>query len=438
MSLRRLLPLAAAGYLLLAALPAAAVTIERVTSPAGIEAWLVEDHSNPIIAVDASFPGGASLDPGGKTGLANLVAGLLDEGAGDLDSQAYQGKLADLAIELSFDAGRDSFDVGMKTLADNRDTAFSLLGLALTKPRFDPDAIERVRGQVLTEIAQQLESPGSVANRALAQLVFPNHPYGRPVNGDPDTVKALTRDDLLAWTAHRLGRKGLIVSVVGDVTPAQLGPLLDTAFAGVPAAADPVAVPDVQPAGAGTVKVIRRPIAQSVAVFAEAGIKRDDPDWYAAFVMNHILGGGGFSSRLMNEVREKRGLAYDTSSFLMPRDHAALIGGDVSTRNDRMAESLALVRQEWSRMAESGVTEAELAAAKKFLNGSFPLELGSTSGIAGLLDSIQRYRLGTDYLDRRAALIDAVTQEDVRQVAKRLLRADALAVVVVGDPKGMN
>ena len=438
MSLRTLLPLAAAAFLLFASLPAAAVTIERVTSPAGIEAWLVEDHTNPIIAMDASFPGGASSDPEDKVGLANLVAGLLDEGAGDLDSQAYQGKLADLAIELSFDAGRDSLDVGLKTLADNRDTAFAMLGLALTKPRFDPDAIERVRGQVLTELAQQLASPGSVANRALAQLVFSGHPYGRPVNGEPESVKAIARDDLLAWTAHRLGRKGLIVSVVGDVTPAQLGPLLDAAFAGLPAAAEPIAVPDVQPVGAGTVKVIRRPIPQSVAIFAEAGIKRDDPDWYAAFVMNHILGGGGFSSRLMAEVREKRGLAYDTSSFLIPRDHAALIGGEVSTRNDRMADSLALVRQEWSRMAESGVTDAELADAKKYLNGSFPLELGSTSGIAGLLESIQRYKLGIDYLDRRAGLIDAVTQDDIRRVAKRLLHADALAVVVVGDPKGMN
>jgi zinc protease len=387
MNLRALLPFAAAGVLLVAALPATAAThIERVTSPGGVEAWLVEDHTNPIIAMNASFPGGASQDPAGKAGLANLVSDLLDEGAGDLDSQAYQGKLADLAIELSFDAGRDSFDVGLKTLADNRDTAFSMLGLALTKPRFDADAVERVRGQVLTELTQQLESPGSVANRALAEIA----------------------------------------------------PLLDAAFAGVPATADLAAVPDVQLAGGGTVKVIRRPIPQSVAIFAEAGIKRDDPDWYAAFVMNHILGGGGFSSRLMNEVREKRGLAYETSSFLIPHDHAALIGGEVGTRNDRMAESLDIVRHEWNRMAESGVTEAELADAKKFLNGSFPLELGSTAGIAGLLQSIQRYHLGIDYLDRRAGLIDAVTQADIRRVAKRLLHADALAAVVVGDPKGMN
>ena len=428
------------GALALAAVlaaPAGATTIETVTSPGGITAWLVEDHANPVIAMSVAISGGAALDPAGKAGLGNMVTDLLDEGAGDLDSQAYQGKLNDLSIGLDFGIERDAMTIGLKTLADNRDVAFNLLGLALAKPRFDADAIERVRGQELAGLDEELGNPRSIAGRAMAALLFPNHPYGLPANGDPGTVKAITRDDLLAWVAHHIGRDALIVSVAGDVTPDQLKPLLDSAFAGLPAHADPVAVPEIAAQSAGKVQVIRKPFAQSVAVLAEDGIKRDDPDWYAAFVMNYILGGGGLNSRLMTEVREKRGLAYQTESFLVPHDHAALIEATVATRNDRMAESLAVIREQWQRMAGVGVTGTELAAAKKYLNGSFPLEFSSTGSLAGLLNIVQRNRLGIDYLDRRHVLIDKVSADDVRRVAKRLLKPDALATVVVGDPKGM-
>jgi zinc protease len=419
------------------ALPARAMTIEEVATPGGISAWLVEDHTNPIIAMSVSVSGGAAFDPVEKQGLGNFVADLLDEGAGDMDSQAFQGKLNDLAIGMSFEVGHDAMTIGLKTLTENRAAAFDLLGVALVKPRFDADAIERVRAQELSSLTEELANPRSIGGRALASMLFPNHPYGRATNGDPDTVKAITRDDLVAWSVHHLGRDALTVSVVGDVTPEQLKPLLDAAFAGLSAHADPVSVPDVEAQGSGKVQVIRRPFAQSVVTFAGSGIKRDDPDWYAAFVMNDILGGGGFSSRLMHEVREKRGLAYDTESYLIPRDHAGLIGGSVGTRNDRVVDSLAVIRQEWQRMADHGATAVELAAAKKYLNGSFPLELSSTEALAGLLGVIQHDRLGLDYLDRRHGLIDAVTLADIRRVARRLLKADRLVTVVVGDPKGM-
>ena len=429
--------LVSAGLSLGAVLPARAVAIQQITSPGGISAWLVEDHTNPIIAMSVSISGGAALDPPDKTGLANLVTDLLDEGAGDLDSQAYQGKLNDLSIGLDFSVGHDSMVIGLKTLAENRETAFGLLGLALAKPRFDPDAIDRVRSQELSALAQELASPRSIAARALAALLFPGHAYGRPADGDPESVKSITRDDLVMWVGHHIGRDALVVSVVGDVTPDQLKPLLDAAFAGLPQHVDPIDIPDVAPQGAGKVDVIRRPFAQSVAAIAEAGVKRADPDWYAAYVMNYVLGGGGFSSRLMTEVRVKRGLAYDTESFLVPRDHAGLIEASVATRNDRVVDSLAVVKQEWARLAENGVTEAELSSAKKYLNGSFPLELSSTEALAGLLNVIQRDHLGIDYLERRHKLIDGVTVADVRRVARRLLRVADMTTVVVGDPKGM-
>lgn len=432
MSLRRFL--LAAAVALLPALPAHAFNVQRVVSPGGVEAWLVEDHSNPIIAVNFAFRGGATLDPAGKTGLAEMVSDLLDEGAGDLDSQAFQGKLEDLAISLSYSAGLDALYGHVKTVTVNRDTAFDLLRLSLTQPRFDTDAVDRIRGQVEAELARELADPNSIAQRAFAKTLYPDHPYGQPVDGDPETIKAITADDLKGWVGAHMGRDQLYVSVVGDISPTQLAPLLDSTFGGLPAHAQPIAVPEASPAATGKVDLIRRNIPQSVVVFGEQGLKRADPDWYAAYVMNYILGGGGFSSRLMTEVRVKRGLAYGVYTYLVPRDHSALIEGGVATRNDRVAESLQLIRDEWRRMAENGATAQELTNAKTYLNGSFPLQMDSTQSIASLLISIQMDKLGIDYLDRRAGLIDAVTVDDVKRVAKRLLDPQHLTAVVVGDP----
>lgn len=421
----------------LPALPAAALTIEPVTSPNGIEAWLVQDHANPIIALTLGFKGGAAIDPPGKTGLAEMVGGLLDEGAGDLDSQAFHGKLENLAISFGYSAESDNFEGHLKTVTANRDTAFDLLRLSLTQPRFDADAVDRVRGQIQAILAGELQNPGVVARRAFARAMYPDHPYGLPVDGTPESIDAITVEDLKAWVAAHLGRDRLTISVVGDITPAELGPLLDRTFGGLPEKAALFSVADVAPQANGKVEVVHRSIPQSVVMFGEPGLKRDDPDWYAAYVMNYILGGGGFSSRLTTEVRVKRGLAYGVSSYLLPRDHSALLAGSVATRNDRVKDSLQVIRDEWRRMAEGGVTPQELADAKTYLNGSFPLQLESTEAIAGLLQVVQVEKLGLDYLDRREALIDKVTAADVRRVARRLLDADHLSFVVLGDPQGL-
>lgn len=415
-------------------LPAFAVTVQKVVSPGGIEAWLVEDHANPIISISFSLRGGASLDPQDKTGLADMVCNLLDEGAGDLESRAFHEKLEDLAIALGFSASEDAIYGQLKTLAVNRDEAFSLLHLSLTRPRFDSPAVERVRAQSLAGLAEQEQDPNAIAGRAFDRMLFPDHPYGRPADGTPATVKAITIDDLKAWVAAHLGRDQLTVAVAGDIRPQDLAPALDRIFADLPAKAAPFTVAEVTPDAHGQTDIIRRQIPQSVVQFGAAGLKRDDPDWYAAYVMNYILGGGGFSSRLLNEVRVKRGLAYSVYSYLRPYDHAGLIFGGVASRNDRVAESLRLVREEWRRMAAKGATIEELANAKTYLNGSFPLQLDSTQSIARLLVTIQMDHLGIDYLERRASLINAITLDDIKRVAGRLLDADRLAAVIVGDP----
>ncbi len=425
-------------FLLAAASPAAAIEVQRVVSPGGIEAWLVEDHRNPIISLDMTFRGGAALDPVGKEGLANLVSGLIDEGAGDLDSQAFQGQLQDLSIGLSFSAGLDTFSGDLKTLTENRDTAFELLRLALNEARFDAEPIARIRSQILAVLARNSEDPGTIVRRTLNKVLFPEHAYGRPTSGTTESVTGLTVEDLRRFTAERFARDVLMVGVVGDITAKDLAGLLDATFLGLPATAAPVDLADTTPSGEGGVVVVDKDVPQSIVAFGHEGIGRADPDYYTAYVVNYILGGGAFSARLHKEIREKRGLAYSVYSYLNPLDHAALVVGGVATQNERVSESLDLIRAEWRRMAEDGPSAEELRDAKVYLTGSFPLRFSSSGRISGMLVGMQLNHLGIDYLDRRNGFIEAVTLDDARRVAARLYDADKLTVIVVGRPQGVT
>jgi len=417
---------------------AQAVTVERVVSPGGIEAWLVRDRMVPLVAIEFSFRGGAALDPAGKAGLADMTSSLLDEGAGDLDSQAFQQKLADLAVEMSFSVGTDTFRGSLKTLNRNRDEAVELLRLALAAPRFDADAVERIRQQTLALLARKSTDPDEIAGRVWWKAVFPDHPYGMPVEGTPSSINAITADDMRRLVSERFARDQLIIGVVGDITPGELGPLLDRAFGGLPAVGKPVQIPEATLHSAGETFIVRRDVPQSVALFGQRGVKRDDPDYYIADVMNYVLGGGSFASRLYEEVREKRGLAYSVYSYISPMDATAVLAGGVSTENSRVGESLAVIRTEWARMRDGGVTDDELRDAKTYLTGSFPLRFTSTDRIARMLVGMQYNDLGIDYIDRRNEYIGAVTKDDVARVAKSLLQPEALTFVIVGDPQGVE
>ena len=423
---------------LAATLPARAIEVERVVSPSGIEAWLVEDHTNPIVALRFAFRGGAALDPKGKEGLAEMVSSLLDEGAGELDTQAFQRRLEDMAITLRFDAGLDTFSGRLRTLSANLGAAFDLLRLALTRPRFDDEPVARMGSQILTMIQRNSEDPDVIASRALRRALFPDHPYGRPVTGTEDSVKAITAADLRRFVAERLARDNLLIGAVGDIAPDQLAALLDETFGGLPGKAAAWRLPEVTPIATGRTIVVRKVVPQSAILFAQAGIKRDDDDFYPAYVMNYVLGGGGFTSRLYGEVREKRGLAYSVYTYLSPLASSALLQGGVGTANARVAETLGVVRAEWRRMAADGVEEAELADAKTYLTGSFPLRFSSSGRIAAILVGMQLDRLGIDYLDRRNGFVEAVTRDDVNRVARRLLDTEGLTTVVVGEPEGVS
>lgn len=426
------------GFLVWTMGPASAIDIRKVVSDGGIVAWFVPDDSVPLVAVSFAFRGaGSATDPDGKEGLAQMVTGLLDEGAGDLASQAFQTELENIAAELSFQTGRDHFQGKLRTLAAERDRAFELLRLAINAPRFDDKPVARIRGQILAGLQQQAENPQHIAGETWRNKIFAGHPYAKPTEGTSETVEAIAAGDLRGFVRDRFTRDRLVVAVVGDIAEAELKKRLDQAFGDLPAKGASFDIPATTPAAAGTTTVVKKPIPQSIIVLGHGGIRRNHPDWYAASLVTRIFGGGGLSSRLYEEVREKRGLAYAVYAYLNPLDHAGLLAGGTATQNARAGESLDVIRAEWRKLGEKGITADELADAKTYANGSFPLRLGSSRRIANVLVAIQLADLGIDYIGNRPELINSVTLEHTNRVARTLFHADDLTVVVVGDPQGI-
>jgi zinc protease len=428
-----------AGFLgLWLALPAlAAVEIEEVTSPGGITAWLVEEHSIPFVSLDIRFKGGASLDASGKRGAINLMTGLLEEGAGERDARDFAAETEALAARFKFDVGDDTLWVSASILTETRDASVELLRSALTEPRFDPDAVERVRGQVLSIIRSDATDPNAIASDRFNALAFDGHPYGSSLNGTLESVAALTRDDIVAAKDRVMARDRLYVAAVGDITAEELGPMLDRLLGGLPAeGAEMPGRAEVHLDGG--VHLVPFETPQSVVMFGHEGIERFDPDFFPAYVLNQVLGDTGFSSRLMTEVREKRGLTYGIGTYLMPMDHAELYVGQFASANERVAEAIDVVKAEWAKAAAEGVTAEELEKAKTYLTGSYPLRFDGNANIAGILASMQSEGLPIDYIETRNAQIEAVTLEDVKRVAARLLQPEKLTFVVVGSPVGLD
>jgi len=434
----RALALLTMSIALISAAPAfaGASRIERVVTPAGIEAWLVRDKNLPMISVEFAFLGGAAQDPAGKAGVANLAAGLLDEGAGELNAAAFHERLEERAIGLSFGAHRDTLRGSLRTLTENREQAFQLLQLALTAPRFDSQELERGRAAVLAQLKRRTTNPSDIASDNWFARAFPGHPYGRPIPGTLDSVQKIGTEDLRAYVRRTLARSNLKIAVVGDIEAAELAKLIDRTFGPLPARNESAPVADVEPQGLGNRETIELKVPQTVITFGGLGLKRSDPDFIPAFVLNHILGGGGFESRLFREVREKRGLAYSVYSYLAPFEHAGLFLGGVSTRNDRAGETLDIILGEIKRIAAEGPTAEELEKAKRFLIGSYPLRFDTSGKITSNLLDMQIENLGIDYIDKRNGLIEAVTVEDTRRAARRFLAEVKLLVMLVGEPQG--
>jgi zinc protease len=370
-------------------------------------------------------------------GLAEMTVSTLDEGAGDLDSTAFHGRMESKAIELQVRASREQVRGTLRTLKENQDEAFNLLRLALNEPRFDAPAVERIRAQSLASLQRQTTEPNSIASRNWWASAFPGHPYGRPVSGTLETVARITADDMRDYTRRVLARDNLKLGVVGDIDADTAGKLIDQTFGKLPAKAQLRPIPDTTIQGLGGRTVVDLNVPQAVITFGGRGIARKDPDFMAAYIANHILGGGSFSSRLYREVREVRGLAYGVNTSLSWFEKTAVLVGGTATRADATAETIDVVETEFRKMAADGPTEEELAKAKTYLKGSFALNLDTSSKIASQLVQMQIDDLGIDYIDRRSAMIDAVTLADARRVSKRLLDG-GLLVTIVGRPKGVT
>ena len=416
-----------------------AFTIQEVTSPGGIKAWLVEEHAIPLLAMNYSFRGGTERDPAGKEGVSEFLTGMMDEGAGEMLSAEFQKKRDELAFRMSFDAGPDFFEGGFQTLTRNRDAATDLLKMVVTAPRFDADPLERVRQQYLLNVKETEQDPQSMAWQAWMEDILPGDPYSRRDGGTEATIAAITADDLHAAHRRIFTRETLQVSVVGDITAKELGPLLDKVFGGLPEkATEQPQLPEAKPVMGPLVKVIDRDIPQSVIVFGTEGIKRDDPDFIPAFVMSEILGSGGLTSLLSEEIREKRGLTYGVSYGLSPMGRVGLYAGSLQTKNESAGEALDAAREVIRKYAEEGPSQQDLDDAKTFLTGSYALRFSSNAAIANQLLGIQQQNLGIDYVEKRNSLVGAVTLDQVKGQARRLLHPDRLVVTVVGKPQGVK
>ena len=417
--------------------PSRAASVQKVVSKGGIEAWLVEDYAVPLIALEFAVKGGAAQDPQGKPGVATMLAGLLDEGAGPYDSDEFHRALDDHAIEMSFSADRDVLSGRMQTLSRNSNRAFELLRMAVTQSRLDDEPLERVRSQLFAGLKREQNDPDYVAGRTFRAMSYPGHPYSSPVRGELESLPALTRADLLTMRSSMLARETLKIAVVGAIDAVTLAAHLDDVFGALPEKANLAPIGDIDFTGTGMRYVVDVDVPQSTIRFGRQGIGRKDVDFVPATVVNHILGGGIFSARLFREVREKRGLAYSVYSQLATYDHGAMLIGGTSTKNERAAESMDVIQGEISNLSEHGPTEEELDKAKKYLIGSYALRFDTSTKIAGQLVHLQSDGYDVSYLDERNKLIAAVTMEDAKRAAKHLFGDAKLLVAVAGRPEGM-
>lgn len=411
--------------------------VQRVKTPGGLEAWLVESYAVPLVALEFAIRGGAAQDPAEKPGLATLLASVIDEGAGPYDARGFHRAIDDLAIRLGFGVDRDSMSGHMQTLSRNVDKAFELLRLAATDAHLAEEDVARVRSQLFAELKRDANDPDAMASKAFREAAFPDHAYGRPVRGDLATIETLGCDDLAALRARTFARNDLKIAVVGAIDAQTLSARLDETFGAWAETNDLTPVAPIELAHVGARKIVDLDVPQSTIRFGRPGVSKHDPDYFAAVVANHIFGGGTFTARLFREVREKRGMAYSVYSHLNEYDRCPMLIGAAATKNERAGESLQVIGEEVRRFAQEGPTEDELDKAKKFLVGSYALRFDTSTKVASQLVNLQLDGFEPSYLDERNGRIAAVTLADCKRAAGRLLGDGALLVTVVGRPVGV-
>lgn len=425
------------GFYQIATPVLAGIQIQAIESPCGLKAWFVADKATPVISLSFLFKTGSTADPEGKEGVADLTATMLMQGAGDLDTQAFSGKLQDLAIGMGYSVSVDTFSGSLTTLKENRKEAALLLNLTLTKPRLDPQALVRVKNEQLTYLANIAQDPSRLANTKIVKSLYPHHPYSRDAGGTVEAIPLITGGDIKNYIQNYLTQDTLVIGITGDLTAQEAGDYIDKVFKGVPLKGKTVKVPDIKARPITQTIVIPQDIPQSTILFAQEGITLEDPDLLKVSIFMHILGASN-TSRLNEEIREKRGFAYSASAGLLSLKHSGLVIGNLGTSNAQVKECLALAKAEWGRMRDQGVTLKELNNAKSYLIGSFPLRFTNSSAISDALVNFQYAGKNADYINERTSLIQKITLKEINEVAKRLLKPDSLLFVVVGKPEGLD
>ncbi|MGB1077235.1 MAG: M16 family metallopeptidase [Bdellovibrionales bacterium] len=409
--------------------------IQELTTPSGIPVWLVEDHSVPIISLKFSFKGaGAVHETSEKQGLVQILSNTMDEGAGDLDSQTFQKTLSDNSISLSFSGGRDNFSGNLKTLTENKETAFDLLHLALTEPRFDAEPLERMKQSNISRIKNSMPQPSWINARIMNDIAFAGHPYAQNSGGTLSTIPNITADDLRAFMKNELFKGRLVVSIAGDITKEDAITIVEETFSGLPQILYEDMPLPLTLQGANTTTLYEHDIPQTFIKMILPGVRRTDPDYYAAMVMNQIFGASGFGSRLMERIREKEGLTYGIYSGLSEMIWTQTLQISTSTKNETTAKTIDLIKQEASKLRQTPITESELQHAKDYILGSLPLSLTSTDALASIMLSLQVNDLPSTYLDTIDQKVNSVTIEDVQRVSQRLLDMDKATTILVGKP----
>jgi zinc protease len=413
---------------------AADIAPMRFIAPNGMTVLVLEQHFLPIVEIHALIKAGAAQDPPEKAGVANLVASLLDEGTTTRSSRQLAEQIDFVGGSLAVQAGEDYTTASARTLKKDIDLGFTLLADILQHPAFPKQEFERVRSQILGEISSDNDDPGHVAMKAFNQLVFQNHPYRWPVNGTEETLSKITLAEVQSFYTKEYLPNQVILTIVGDVTAEQATTLVQTHFGSWKKGVVPSRAVKKPPAiDKKTVQLVEKDLTQSTIVIGHPGISRTNPDFYAVTVMNHILGAGGFSSRLMDSIRDKQGLAYGIMSHYDARVMPGSFWINLQTRTETTNQAISGVLIEMKAIREAPVSDQELADAKAFLMGSFPLRLDSTSKLAQVLAQVEFFGLGFDYFSQYPKWIERVTKEDVQRVAKQYLDPQHYALVVVGN-----
>jgi zinc protease len=417
--------------------PAQAIKVQQAAGTMGVQSWLVESRQLPIIALDFAFLGAGSVaDPPDRGGLARFGARMLLEGAGDLDATAFQERLAEIGAILVFAADRDALIGHLEVSREHWERAFDLLRIALTRPRFDADAVERVRRQRAVDLARLEADPAHVALRAWWLSVFPDHPYGRDPDGSPQHVAAVSAADLRTAFMPRLTRSALLVGAAGAIDAEELAAAVDQLVADLPPGMTERAVPEARFV-AKPPQIYRLPFPQSACVFGQPGVPPRSADYLPALVLTHAIGGGTLTSRLFVEMREKRGLVYSVRTALEPLRGADLLIGHFSTENAKVRDVLEAEKREWQRAASGDLGDEEVEEAKDYLKGAFLVSLNGTAALAAKLLAIRRLGLDVDYIAEWGERIGAIEPESVRMTAQRFIRPESLTFAIAGDPDGL-